>query len=109
MQYRLSAFLLTTAFAALSADDRLRAARTALRTGWDRPEASGAIHRLTGGLWHVTLIRLTAPPSSGLVERLRQRPAEPGERFVFRSLEVVRTNKVMAAARTATLASFDLG
>jgi len=99
----------TTAFAAIGASDRMRAVRGTLLGAWQRPEPSGAAHRLTGGLWHATMVRLTAPPSGAFVARLRHLPVKPEDRVLFRSVDVVRTNKVMAAARTTTLASFDLG
>lgn len=108
---RITGFALSpaTAFAALAVERPLREMRLGLRAAWDRPAPSGAARLIRADLWHATVVRLTAPPSTDFVRRLRHLSQDPATRVTFRSVDVVRTNKVMAASRTTTLASFEVG
>ncbi len=97
-----------TAFAALAVDPALAVARGALRARWARSGPPALPERLLSRMWYVNFVRLVHQPSPELIDRVRHMAVAPIEPFAFPSVELVRTNKVMAAGRTATLASFDL-
>jgi len=96
-----------TAFAALMVDPALGDARGALRAQWARPGPAALPERLLSRMWYVNFMRLVHQPAPELIHRLRHLPVVT-EPFTFPSVELVRTNKVMAAERTAGLAAFDL-
>ncbi len=96
-----------TAFAALMVDPALGDARGRLRAQWARSGPAALPERLLSRMWYANFLRLVHQPAPELIHRLRQLPVVT-EPFAFPRVELVRTNKVMAAGRTAGLAAFDL-
>ncbi len=99
-----------TAFAAVLVDAPLRDARSTLRSRWARAGRSGRAlpERVIDRMWYANVVRFRSPPSAELIDRLRHLQPDTVPEFRFPTVDLVRTNKVMATERTTSLASFDL-
>jgi 2'-5' RNA ligase len=92
-------------FAAVRPGNSLRAARRQLSREWSG--GGRLVDRLRARIWHVNLVRIRIEPSAGLIDEVRAlRHLDRASRIT--ALELVRTNKVMAPARTRTLVRVDL-
>jgi 2'-5' RNA ligase len=100
----------TTLFAALVTPDvRLDEAMRRLRAGWHSPSRPLPMRLLLGRIRHVNVVRYREPPSAAFLAAARELRHWAGTPFVGDTFELVRTNTVLAAARTTILERVALG
>ena len=98
-----------TVFAVLEpSDDRLLRVRRELEGQWGMRHDRGRRRWPVGGLFHANIVRWAATPDRRLVSSLRAHRGARWPALPLGAIELVETNKVLAAARTTTLGSFPL-
>lgn len=78
-------------------------ARRALRDRWGSPGSIGVERLLRERLQWATIVRCSAPPTQAFIEAVASRRRIRSEPFPVEAIELVRSNRVMAADRTVSL------
>lgn len=94
----------STVFARIeSTGGDLVGARRALRDRWGSPGSTAVERLLRERLQWATIVRCAAPPSRAFVEAVASRRRIRSEAFPVETIELARSNRVMAAERTVSL------
>ncbi len=89
-------------------DERFIRFRRRLRERWGLADPARSIVGAADDLLHANLVRWTARPDADLVARLRRHRRIRTAPQAFTAIELVKTNKVMAEARTTRLGHWPL-
>ncbi len=91
----------STVYARLEAsDDGLVEARRVLRDRWASAAPSRIERLLRERLMWATIVRFTAPPTSGFIDAVARHRRIRSDSFPIESIVLARSNRVMAADRT---------